>query len=383
MKKIILLAVFISSTFFGVSQESDSMSPEIFTIGIGTQLNSFFGDIKNQKTSSAFTNSRAAWSIDIEKRLSKIFGIQLEYVNGKLSDNYRSIHLNENKNFESSFHKIGTNIILNFDNYLENKGNFSPYVAFGAGLFSFNSKGDLKDKNGNPYDSASIFYRDYSYETVLENDTIEYKNSTLTAPITFGFKWKESRYLQGRIYASYDFIFSDWVDNLKLNDNNDHYLSLGFTFNYAIHRKNNTKKEKLDIDWYKFDHTDEDKDGVIDINDKCHHTGKNIEVDIVGCPLDTDKDGVPDHLDLEPKTKNISHVDEFGRELTDSLIFERLHHEDSIEIEKNQMFSDTTENDEMNFHYQYMNPSPRNSVILSKKLEFKFWAIKPENLLNV
>ncbi len=146
MKKIILLAVFISSTFFGVSQESDSMSPEIFTIGIGTQLNSFFGDIKNQKTSSAFTNSRAAWSIDIEKRLSKIFGIQLEYVNGKLSDNYRSIHLNENKNFESSFHKIGTNIILNFDNYLENKGNFSPYVAFGAGLFSFNSKGDLRQK---------------------------------------------------------------------------------------------------------------------------------------------------------------------------------------------------------------------------------------------
>ena len=72
-----------------------------------------------------------------------------------------------------------------FDNYLENKGNFSPYIAFGAGLFSFNSKGDLKDKNGNPYDSASIFYRDYSYETVLENDTIEYKNSTLTAPITF------------------------------------------------------------------------------------------------------------------------------------------------------------------------------------------------------
>lgn len=47
------------------------------------------------------------------------------------------------------------------------------------------------------------------------------------------------------------------------------------------------------------------------------------------------------------------------------------------------MFSDTTENDEMNFHYQHMNPSPRNSVILSKKLEFKFWAIKPENLLNV
>jgi len=92
---------------------------------------------------------------------------------------------------------------------------------------------------------------------------------------------------------------------------------------------------------------------------------------------------VPDHLDLEPKSKNILHVDEFGRELTDSLIFERLHHEDSIEIEKNRIFSDTTENDEMNFHYQYINPSPRNSFIQARKLESKFWAIKPENLFSV
>ncbi len=351
MKKIILLIFVISLTLVSSSQESDSTYPEIFTIGIGPQLNSFFGDIKSQKTSNAFTNSRTAWSLDIEKRVSKLFSIQLEYINGKLSDNYRSINLNENRNFESSFHKIGANVILNFDNYLENKGNFSPYIAVGAGLFSFKTKGDLLDKNGNSYDSASIFYRDYDYETTLSNDSSSYNTSTLTAPISFGFKWKESRYLQGRIYASYDFIFTDWVDNLNLNNNNDHYLSLGFTFNYAIHHKNKVKKEKLNIDWDQFNHTDEDKDGVIDINDKCHHTAKNITVDMFGCPIDSDKDGVPDHIDLEPKSKNILHVDEFGRELTDSLIYDRLHHEDSIEIEKNQMFSDTTENNEMNNNY--------------------------------
>jgi hypothetical protein len=382
MKKIILLVVVLSSTLVGSSQQSDSISPEIFTIGIGPQLNSFFGDIKNQKTSNAFTNSRTAWSLDIEKRVSKLFGIQLEYINGKLSDNYRSIRLDENKNFESSFHKIGANIILNFDNYLENKGNFSPYIAFGAGLFSFQSKGDLKDNNGNPYDSSSIFYRDYDYETVLENDSIAYNTSTLTAPISFGFKWKESRYLQGRIYASYDFIFSDWVDNLNLNNNNDYYLSLGFTFNYAIHHKNKTKKEKLDINWDDFNNTDEDKDGVIDVNDKCHHTGKNIKVDIVGCPLDSDKDGVPDHIDLEPQSKNILHVDEFGRELTDSLIYERLHHEDSIEIEKNQMFSDTTENNEMNYYNLKDHiPTNKSSIIDQHKSAIETWAIKPKNLL--
>lgn len=381
MKKTILLVFLLTTTLVGSSQENESSSPEIFTIGIGTQLNSFFGDIKSQKTSNAFTNTRPAWSIDLEKRVSKLFGIQLEYVNGKLSDNYRSIILNENRNFESSFHKVGANIILNFDKQLENKGNFSPYVAVGAGLFKFQPKADLMDMNGALYDSSSIAFRDYDYETSLENDSVS--TSTLTAPVSFGFKWKESRYLQGRIYASYDFVFSDWVDNLNLNNNNDHYLSLGFTLNYAIHHKNKKKGEELDIDWEQFNHSDEDKDGVIDLNDKCHHTAKNIQVDMFGCPLDSDKDGVPDHIDLEPKSKNILHVDEFGRELTDSLIYERLHHEDSIEVEKNQIFSDTTENNEMNLNNRFKMNYPLNKysiddLILNRN---RCWALKPKKLL--
>ena len=383
MKKIILLIFIISSNFIGLSQNKDSISQEIFTIGFGPQLNSFFGDIKNQNTSNAFTNTRIAWSLDIEKRISKLFGIQLEYINGKLSDNYRSIHLNENRNFESSFNKIGANIILNFDNYTENKGNFSPYISLGAGLFSFQPNGDLLDNNGNLYDSASIFFRDYDYETPLTNDSIAYKTTVLTTPISLGFKWKESRYLQGRIYASYNFLFSDWIDNLNLNDNNDHYLSLGFTFNYSIHRKN--KKEKLNIDWEKFNNSDEDKDGIIDLNDKCHKTPKNVQVDMFGCPIDSDKDGVPDHIDLEINTKNTSHVDEFGRELTDSLIYDRIHHKDSIEIEKKQIFSDTTKikDDEMNYDYNeiqfYYNINTLFNENLLIKAE-KFWAIKPKKL---
>ena len=381
MKKIILLVFVLTTTLVGSSQENETSSPEIFTIGIGTQLNSFFGDIKNQKTSNAFTNSRPAWSLDLEKRVSKLFGIQLEYVNGKLSDNYRSIILDENRNFESTFHKVGANIILNFDNQLENKSNFSPYVSVGAGLFKFQPKADLMDMYGALYDSSTIVFRDYDYETSLENDSIS--TSTLTAPISFGFKWKESRYLQGRIYASYDFVFSDWVDNLNLNNNNDHYLSLGFTLNYAIHHKNKKKEEKLDIDWDQFNHSDEDKDGVIDLNDKCHHTPKNIQVDMFGCPLDSDKDGVPDYIDLEPKSKNILHVDEFGRELTDSLIYDRLHQEDSIEIEKNQIFSDTTENNEMNLNNRFKMNYPLNKysiddLILNRN---RCWALKPKKLL--
>ena len=44
--------------------------------------------------------------------------------------------------------------------------------------------------------------------------------------------------------------------------------------------------------------------------DDCPHTDKKIKVDLNGCPVDSDKDGVPDHLDKEPNSKNFKYVDE-------------------------------------------------------------------------
>ena len=166
---------------------------------------------------------------------------------------------------------------------------------------------------------------------------------TLLAPLTIGFKWKLNPYIQGRVFATYNALLSDEIDGV-LNDQNDSYASLGFTINYAFHKITRLKKEKLNIDLEKFNLSDEDGDGVIDLQDECHHTPKKVEVDLKGCPKDSDKDGVPDYLDQEPNSKYILHVDEQGRSLTDSLIYFRTHIEDSVEIEKNQTFSIDTVN---------------------------------------
>jgi OmpA-OmpF porin, OOP family len=42
---------------------------------------------------------------------------------------------------------------------------------------------------------------------------------------------------------------------------------------------------------------DADEDGVSDRIDKCPDTPKGVEVDALGCPIDSDNDGVPDYLD--------------------------------------------------------------------------------------
>jgi len=58
---------------------------------------------------------------------------------------------------------------------------------------------------------------------------------------------------------------------------------------------------------------DADGDGVPDCIDKCPNTPKGCEVDATGCPADSDGDGVPDCIDKCPNTpKNCRPVDKNG-----------------------------------------------------------------------
>ncbi len=57
---------------------------------------------------------------------------------------------------------------------------------------------------------------------------------------------------------------------------------------------------------------DSDGDGVPDHLDQCPNTPRGVAVDAVGCPLDSDGDGVPDYRDDCPNTPRGLQVDERG-----------------------------------------------------------------------
>jgi OOP family OmpA-OmpF porin len=67
---------------------------------------------------------------------------------------------------------------------------------------------------------------------------------------------------------------------------------------------------------------DTDGDGVPDYLDKCPGTPAGVKVDKDGCPLDTDGDGVPDYLDKCPKTPVGAHVDDRGCWVLEGLYFD-------------------------------------------------------------
>src|SRR5690606_21019438 len=64
----------------------------------------------------------------------------------------------------------------------------------------------------------------------------------------------------------------------------------------------------------------EDGDGVIDFIDECAWTPAGVEVDEKGCPLDMDKDFVPNYKDDELESRPKAIVTPLGVEMTDEMI---------------------------------------------------------------
>ena len=366
MKKYII--ALLSIVFFSnvISQNSDdldinNLQPEIITLGIGTGFNSFLGDYVKADNLSPFTNIRSAYFLTLEKRFGNTFGIQLIASKSFLSDNERSVIINNNRNFESSLLQVGANFIFHFDNdfIINRKSTFAPFISAGFSYLKFDSYGDLMRGNDTTYyywDNGQIWdvnqadtsnvgsqlIRDYTYETMLDDSIVDYNRSTFSVPITLGFKFKLSSTIEGRIFGTYNLTFTDWIDNVMENDNNDAYGFIGFSINYKFRKANKAEKEKYkDVNFKELSNADEDKDGIIDLKDNCSHTPNGVKVDKLGCPLDDDKDGIPNYIDLQKNTPSGINVDELGREITDSIINNRIFLRDSIATQRNKMFSDS------------------------------------------
>lgn len=364
MRRLILL-LFVCSTLVTFGQENNSgpKGPtDILTVGVGAGFTSFIGDMATDGNVSRLSNIRKTFAFNLERRFGNIAGAQIDVLYGSLAYNERSKVIANNRNFQSQLIQVGANFVFHFDDDLiiRKQSPFSPYISVGASYLKFDPYSDMYDKNNVKYNywadgtirnqpetgtdadtSATVIYRDYTYETQLKDSTTNYSRSTIVVPLTLGFKWKFTEYIQGRIYGSYNLTMTDWIDNISANGNNDKYLYLGLSLNYVIKKQDEETKHMYDdVDFKAMKESDEDGDGILDIDDMCHHTPNGVEVDATGCPMDKDEDGVPDYLDKEPETKKGVAVDEEGRELTEELLAERKAKQDSIVTQRHEVFSE-------------------------------------------
>ncbi len=101
--------------------------------------------------------------------------------------------------------------------------------------------------------------------------------------------------------AKYTRLLDDAKDSPVVDDAGDaNQILAGVIFNYRFAKEQ--PKPAMDSDG----------DGVPDHLDQCPGTPRGVEVDMHGCPLDSDGDGVPDYLDQCPDTPVGIEVDEVG-----------------------------------------------------------------------
>ncbi len=311
-----------------------SFRPEL---GLGFCKLSFYGDMYDKHFSPPSKN-KIGFDISVGHALTDYLKADIFFLYGKLSAEERYANTGRNLNFESQIISGGLNLQYNFGNFLKKERMLSPYISLGVEIFQFNSKTDLKDKNGNIYcywadgsirnlpesdinaSGATELQRDFTYETDLRALNADgfgnYSNIAVGVPVGAGVIFNLSDRIKLKAGAAMHFTFTDYIDGITEksigaragNNKKDNFtvaaLSLSYTFGKL-------KKEESEL-FNELENADEDNDKILDFNDQCPGTPKGVSVDSKGCPLDKDKDNVPDYRDDEPESAKGAMVDAKG-----------------------------------------------------------------------
>lgn len=321
------------------------------TLGIGAGMLTYYGDIsKNQKENSSIV-SRVGYDLRVTQKLNSFLDLNFFVLFGKIGANEKS--LTRNLNFESKITAGGFDLSYNFSNFLNEERSAEPYISLGFESFEFLSKTDRLDANGNQYyywDDGSIrnldqkdpnsenairLQRDFKYESdirTLNSDNFgKYPERSFAIPIGAGMNLRVWDRCNFRLGTSMHFTLTDYIEGVtskSIGDRqgdgkNDRFLFTSFSLSYNLSSKEEEEgiEEEDGSDLLALTNADTDGDGVKDIDDKCAGTPPGAQVDpLTGCPLDDDKDGVPNYMDLELMTIAGSPVDSSGVAIPDSLL---------------------------------------------------------------
>jgi hypothetical protein len=320
------------------------------SIGLGTGMFAFYGDVGNQHATYSPLVTRVGFDLRASIPITPWLEGGLYALHGRLGVNERS--LERNLNFESRVTSGGLFLRYNFLQLLNPKRVVEPYLSVGFGSVEFLSKTDLSDGDGNTYHywsdgtirdiaedapnagQAQEIQRDYIYESDVRETNPDgfgkYPERTWAVPIGLGARMDLGGGFDFRIGATLHYTFTDLVDGVTADSkgsragdsSNDMFLYSSFSIGWAVpleprqrkRRMTPLNEEQLDLIVL---NDDEDGDGVKDMQDLCPGTPTGAAVDANGCPLDGDGDGVPDHADDELNSAPGAIVDARGVTITD------------------------------------------------------------------
>lgn len=340
---LILILHLALPTKQATAQEDYKESKAKPRIGIGAGIITYHGDVRDSNYKSFLSSSRAA-DLTFATSLSRSWEVELKGMYGVIKANPDGIAQSEN--FSSTIFNGSVNLLYNFNNCYKKPRAAKPYVSIGFGYLGYDSKTDWYDANGKRYyywedgsikdlpensffaETAVDLVRDYEYETAFKDlhPSENYAVSTYDIPVSAGFNFRLGSVVSMRLGSTLHYTFTDNIDNNITKKagasffddaiNNDFFLYHSFSIHFNLYRDRsftNVKAEYYkDVNFDDLDNEDSDGDGVQDWDDLCGNTPKGVKVYPNGCPIDTDRDGVPNYLDKDNATPPGSIVDDKG-----------------------------------------------------------------------
>lgn len=344
LRSVLLPLAFLAFAIEVAGQGSDTTGSEeadsndfVFrpTLGLGTGMLTFYGDVGKNHRFYHPTVSRVGFDLKLSNPLTEYLDLGFHVMRGKVAASER--FPNRNLNFESTITTGGFNLSYNFDHILPEERAIDPFLSVGVESFEFLSKTDLYDENGNRYhywsdgtirdrpednadpEEAQVLTRDYTYETDLRELDLDgfgdYPERSWAFPVSIGGEMHLSDRVDMRLSTTMYFTMTDYIDNVthesrghrQGDPQNDKFLYSSVSFHYdlqvtPIDEEEPSEEDEVDLRMLAFDGEDYDGDGVEDFLDECPQTKEDVEVGPSGCPLDKDEDGVPDHRDEELET---------------------------------------------------------------------------------
>lgn len=321
-------------------------------IGLGSGVFNFYGDIRNNYINPTLGNFGYKFNVSTFLDEKRFYTVNLFFLYGQISANQQSLQdLSANLNFQTDLVTFGVNLEYNFEHFIPGDKFLRPYLSAGLENIQFTPKGDLFDPEGNRYfywpdgsirdipaeigdqQPSTFLHRDWNYETDLRQRERElynlgnYSKNSFAVPLDLGINMKISERTHLKLGTSFHYTFTDFLDNVssegtsvKGRKGNDMLSYNYFSLHFDLFSESKTVIIEKMFAEYEFDEVmlgDEDGDFVLDAIDECPGTPHGVAVDTLGCPLDSDNDGVPDYLDEEKFSEPGAWVDDNGVSLSE------------------------------------------------------------------
>ena len=303
--------------------EEESLYKPIVSLGIGTL--SFFGDIgdtvpgKNNIKRSPFQGG-FSYTLRLINPINEYLDVAFYamFGNTTVKQNYQSALFPNGLIFNSTIKSGGITFNYNFNQFLKKGHIVEPYIHLGIESIEYNSQIDTDPTDEINFDSdVSIFSQDqptnkYALGIPLEIGVHVHVGNKLKFRVGTAMHFTSSDYLDG-IYNSNNFPIGIGKDNLLYN-----HIAVSYDFN--AEKKDpplDPLMDEVSMNLLLQDTIDSDGDNIVDHIDICAKTPPNTQVDAFGCPVDDDRDGVPNSLDKELLTYEDVIVNKDGVTMTD------------------------------------------------------------------